>query len=172
MDLNFQNQIDMHVYPTKERNVVTLQKLENKYKNPCRLVCVGNFASTYNTTNLTLTSGSTSSIEIDGVNLNQNDRILFVGQTNKAHNGIYRLDTSNITVTPQVFVRDDDMLTTNHLEAGALIPVLEGDNFKGSLWMLSTYNPSISTNLDFIHLSGTVDLSEIIRNLVIEINGE
>ena len=92
------------------------------------------------TTNVTLAGGAPSSV--DSTNLVANDRVLVVGQTNKAQNGLYRVQTvgagSNGT-----WVRTTDGNEDGEIEAGMIVMVTEGTVYKDTQWKLTTNNPIV-----------------------------
>jgi hypothetical protein len=101
------------------------------YKQATRVITV---------VNITLSGGAPS--QVDGVTLSLNDRVLVTGQTNKAQNGIYDVDTvgsgSNGTWT-----RSSDTDATGELLAGTIVMVTEGLIYADSQWKLTTDNPII-----------------------------
>jgi hypothetical protein len=100
------------------------------------------------TSNVTLAGGAPNIV--DGVTLNQNDRILVTGQTSKSQNGLYYATTvgsgSNGTWTRSV-----DADTTGEVLAGMIVMVTEGSQYADTQWKLLTDDPIVlgTTQLTF-----------------------
>jgi hypothetical protein len=92
------------------------------------------------TTNITLGSGAPS--QVDGVNLSLDDRVLVTGQTNKAQNGIYFVDTVG-SGSNGTWVRSNDTNTTGELLAGTIVMVTEGLIYHDTQWKLTTDDPIV-----------------------------
>ena len=71
---------------------------------------------------------------IDGVTLNVGDRVLLVGQTNPAHNGIYVL-TNEPTLQ-----KADDWSIPSYRTPGTLVYVREGTTYGKTLWVYNGSN--------------------------------
>jgi hypothetical protein len=101
------------------------------------------------TSNVTLAGGAPNLV--DGVTLSLNDRVLVVGQTGGAQNGIYYVTTlgsgSNGTWTRAV-----DTNTTGELLSGTIVMVTEGTAYADTQWKLTTNDPITlgSTALTFV----------------------
>lgn len=95
---------------------------------------------------------------IDGVSLLDKDRVLLLGQTNQAQNGIYSWSTATSKL-----VRSNDADSIFELSAGNKVYVEEGTTFEKTTWTLITngvITPGI-TGLTFAKESriGTSDIS-------------
>ena len=99
------------------------------YKQATRVITV---------VNITLSGGAPS--QVDGVNLSLNDRVLVIGQTNKAQNGIYDVDTVG-SGSDGTWVRSGDTNTTGELLAGTIVMVTEGVVYADTQWKLTTNDP-------------------------------
>jgi hypothetical protein len=99
------------------------------YKQATRVITV---------VNITLSGGAPS--QVDGVNLSLNDRVLVIGQTNKAQNGIYDVDTVG-SGSDGTWVRSGDTNTTGELLAGTIVMVTEGVAYADTQWKLITNDP-------------------------------
>jgi phage-related tail fiber protein len=97
---------------------------------------------------------------IDGVELSDKDRILLLGQSNQAENGIYKWTSSTSTLT-----RAEDADSIFELTPGNKVYVEEGNSFSRTTWTLVTQGVITpgTTNLVFAKESriGTVDVSGI-----------
>jgi hypothetical protein len=100
------------------------------------------------TSNITLSGAQT----IDGVAGAVGDRVLVVGQTNAAQNGIYNMRAS-------AWVRSDDADQPHEIVLGMTVRVLEGTAYAGSTWALTsptTGTVSLGvTSLTFEAVDGT-----------------
>jgi hypothetical protein len=101
------------------------------YKQATRVITV---------TNITLSGGAPS--QVDGVNLSLNDRVLVIGQTNKAQNGIYQVTTVGSGANG-TWARSGDTNTTGELEAGTIVMVTEGLIYADTQWKLTTDDPIV-----------------------------
>ena len=99
------------------------------------------------TTNINLTGGAP--VQVDGVNLTANDRVLVTGQTTASQNGLYLVVTvgagSNGTWT-----RTNDGNDTGEIEAGMIVMVTEGVIYADTQWKLITDNPIVIGTTDLI----------------------
>jgi hypothetical protein len=116
------------------------QLQDSDFKNSCRAAAVNN---------ITLSGGAPATV--DGVNLQVNDRVLVVGQTNASQNGIYFVSTlgsgSNGTWT-----RTLDSNQNAEVTSGVIVNTVEGTEYAGTLWKLTTPDPITigSTDLTFV----------------------
>jgi hypothetical protein len=101
------------------------------YKQATRVITVAN---------ITLSGGAPS--QVDGVNLSLEDRVLVIGQTNKAQNGIYEVATVG-TGANGTWVRSGDTNSTGELLAGTIVMVTEGLTYADTQWKLVTDNPIV-----------------------------
>ena len=110
-------------------------------KESCRAASTGNVA------NLSNPGFST----LDGVSLNQNDRILLKDQTQAKQNGIYIFDTSSTALT-----RADDFNSSTNVTPGAFTFVEEGTVNENSGFTVSSDGTiNVGTdNINFIQFSG------------------
>lgn len=101
-------------------------------------------------TNVTLSApGST----IDGINLNANDRVLLMGQTDKTENGIYIYNGPSIALT-----RANDANTTEELNEA--VTTVKLGTYAGSSFRQTTVDPVIgSDDLVWDSFGSTVPLS-------------
>ncbi len=89
------------------------------WKDACRVVA---------TANITLSNTQT----IDGVAVVAGDRVLCVGQTTAANNGIYDV------VSGGAWTRSADSDTSAEMKAGVAVHVSEGTTYSNSFWKLET----------------------------------
>ena len=105
------------------------------------------------TSNVTLTGGAPS--QVDGVNLNVNDRILVAGQSTPSQNGLYDVTVVG-TGSDGTWVRTSDANATGEINAGMIVMVTEGNTYADTSWKLITDDPiSIGvTALTFLQNTG------------------
>jgi len=102
------------------------QLQETSFKFACRAI---------STSNVTLSGGAPATV--DGVSLSQGDRVLVIGQTNKAQNGIYNVATVG-TGSNGTWNRTKDADDANDITAGTQVSVTEGTTYADSVWKLTT----------------------------------
>jgi hypothetical protein len=101
------------------------------YKQATRVITVAN---------ITLSGGAPS--QVDGVNLSLNDRVLVIGQSNAAQNGIYVVTTVGSGANG-TWARSGDTNSTGELLAGTIVMVTEGLIYADTQWKLVTDNPIV-----------------------------
>jgi hypothetical protein len=106
-------------------------------------------------------SGLTGTIIIDGVVLNQGDRVLIKNQTDAKQNGIYIL-------TGTTFTRAIDFDQSSETVQGAYTFVLSGDTWQYTSWILSTPNP-ITINVTPLTFSLFAQVTDILAGTGIAI---
>jgi hypothetical protein len=99
------------------------------YKQATRVVIVAN---------ITLAGGAPS--QVDGVNLNVNDRVLVTGQATASQNGLYLVVTVG-SGSNGTWARTSDGNETGEIEAGMIVMVTEGLIYADTQWKLITDNP-------------------------------
>jgi len=136
------------------------------YKQSCRVLTASN---------ITLSGGAPA--EVDGVSLLANDRVLVIGQTNKAQNGLYRVSVLG-TGSDGTWVRSMDGNENGEIEAGMIVMVTEGDVYRDTQWKLITNDPIVldTTELVFeqnsafafgnIYANGTAVLANTVGDAV------
>jgi hypothetical protein len=91
------------------------------------------------TENVTLVAGAGSGApnQVDGVNLSTGNRILVKGQTNKAQNGLYQVETVGAG-NSGTWIRTNDANNNGEIDPGMLVMVTEGEEYADTLWKLVT----------------------------------
>jgi hypothetical protein len=102
------------------------QLQETSFKFACRAI---------STSNVTLSGGAPATV--DGVSVTQGDRVLVIGQTNKAQNGIYNVATVG-TGSNGTWNRTKDADDANDITAGTQVSVTEGTTYGDTVWKLTT----------------------------------
>ena len=96
-------------------------------------------------------------LEIDGVQLSEGDRVLVKNQTDAEDNGIY-------VVTGGAWYRspDFDGNPDGEVSQGDMIPVISGNTYFNTIWVLVTPNPIVigTTELEFTKFSSPINLQE------------
>ena len=114
------------------------QYVFSPWLTPVRLVQVSNLAGTYyngpnnNGVGATFTV-SASSLTVDSVNVNLNDRILLQNQTIGSQNGIYICTLISSTV---VLTRAEDQQSQEQIQTGQYVSVEGGTIYGGSFWTI------------------------------------
>jgi hypothetical protein len=110
------------------------------YKQAVRVIATTNIAN--------LAGGAPDTV--DGVSLDVRDRVLVKAQDTASQNGLYYVTTLG-TGSNGTWQRTLDGNETGEIQAGMLVMVTEGTNFKDTQWKLTTNNPIIigTTPLEF-----------------------
>jgi len=163
----------LHADPTASLQAATKQYVDTiasaglHYHQPVRVEHPSNLNATYNNgssgVGATLTNaGSNAAIELDGVTLSLNDRVLVANQTNQAHNGVYKVTTTGDASTAWVLTRttDTDSYAPSDPDAfgkGDAFFIKEGDTNAGHLDVLSTSGAIVfgTTNIIFSEVAET-----------------
>jgi hypothetical protein len=105
---------------------------------------------------------------VDGVNLNDGDRVLLKDQTDATENGIY--DAVNAT-DPTTWVRSNDFDEDSEVAAGAFVFVEEGSDNKNEGYVVKTNDPITlgSTAIEWTQFSG---LGQVVAGDGIEKSGD
>lgn len=101
------------------------------YKQATRVVTVAN---------VVLAGGAP--VQVDGVSLSVNDRILVTGQSTGSQNGIYYVDILG-SGSNGTWLRTSDTNDTGEVEAGMIVMVTEGSTYADTQWKLITDNPIV-----------------------------
>jgi hypothetical protein len=98
-------------------------------------------------------TSTTNPNPVDGVNLNDGDRVLLKDQTDATENGIY--DAVNAT-DPTTWVRSDDFDEDSEAVAGAFVFVEEGSDNKNEGYVVKTNDPITlgTTEIEWVQFSG------------------
>lgn len=84
----------------------------------------------------TFTTTSTATFTVDGVTPTLGQRILFKNQTSGQQNGVYNITTlANVGVLGAIFTRSLDYDTVSDINAGDLIPVINGTANANTSWL-------------------------------------
>jgi len=90
--------------------------------------------------NITLAGGAPATV--DGVSLVADDRVLVAGQSTGSQNGLYYVQTVGAG-NNGTWVRTTDGNETGEIQAGMIVMVTEGDEYKDTQWKLTTNNPIV-----------------------------
>lgn len=110
-------------------------------------------------TNVTLSGGAPA--VVDGATVSAGDRILVIGQSAAAENGIYQVSTPGVGSNGS-WVRSRDADDTGDVTAGMIVMVVSGTDYADTQWKLTTDDPIIvdTTELTFeqasAHAFGTI----------------
>jgi len=137
------------------------------YHDPVRVESPSNLNATYDNgtagVGATLTNAGTQvAIQIDGVPLSLNDRVLVYTQTNAAHNGIYYVSTVGSGASNWVLTRTTDTDSYGASDPDALgqgdaFFVKEGSTGAGELYVMNTEGAITfgTTNITFTQIAET-----------------
>ena len=89
-------------------------------------------------TNVTLSGGAPSTV--DGVSLGLGSRILVAGQSTGSQNGVYQVSVLG-TGSNGTWIRSIDTNESGELNAGTIVMVTEGTEYKDTQWKLITNDP-------------------------------
>ena len=131
------------------------------WKDSARVKTTGAISGTYNNgssgVGATLTNGSNGAIQIDGVNLTANDRVLVANQPNsdKEQNGIYFVSTVGDGSNPFVLTRSADADSPALISNAALF-VTEGSTSSDSAYVQTGDAISAigTSDISFVQFSG------------------
>jgi hypothetical protein len=101
-------------------------------------------------------SSSTDPTPLDGVQIDNGDRVLLLEQNDGAENGIYDAVTAT---DPSTWVRSSDSDEGGELKNGSLVSVLEGDSGGGIGFIVTTQGTPTLGSTD-INFSSFTDVSE------------
>jgi len=130
-------------------------------KEACRVGTTTALSATYSSAAKTLTSASTEAIEIDGITLVADDRVLVKDQSPGTINGIYYVLTAGSLSMQWVLARATDCDASNEILSGMRTIVTEGVINKGSEWVLTTADPitldSSVLNFECLGIAGSAN---------------
>lgn len=102
-----------------------------------------NWAGSYDNVAKTLT-GAAEVLQIDGVTLVENDRVLLKNQTDSTENGIYYLSTVGDEETSWVLTRAQDFDMTEKITGGVFVFVYGGNVNKNAGYIISSLHASFA----------------------------
>lgn len=153
MAIEIQTNLSLEATPIAPKHVVNIQWVEDffkgKVKMPVRVVATTNQAGTYSSGNMEFHYTATGETDVDGVELEDGNRVLFVGQTDGRENGIYVVVTAGTTTPGQhtVLRRSDDFDHDDKIFAGVTVAVTEGDDHGDTTWKLVTDGANLLDNV-------------------------
>ena len=173
MPIELQTNINLETTPTAPKHLVNMQWVEDffmgRMKAPVRVVATDDQAGTYSAATMEFTYTATGETDVDGVELELNDRVLLQAQSDGKENGIYVVTTAGTTTPPAATVlqRAPDFDDDSKIQAGVTIAVTEGDEHAGTTWKLITDGTTLLDNvaLEFIKVpapSGAAKYAETI----------
>ena len=115
-------------------------------KESVKVATTGGLAGTYATGGQTLTANSNGAIQVDGVTLSVNDRLLLKDQATGSQNGIYTVTTVGDGSTAFVITRALDFNTSAEVGAGAFMFVESGSANAGKSFIQSATGPTLDTD--------------------------
>ena len=115
-------------------------------KESVKVATTGGLAGTYATSGQTLTANSNGAIQVDGVTLSANDRLLLKDQATGSQNGIYTVTTVGDGSNAFVITRALDFNTSAEVGAGAFMFVEAGSTNAGKSFIQSATGPTLDTD--------------------------
>ena len=115
-------------------------------KESVKVATTGGLAGTYATGGQTLTANSNGAIQVDGVTLGANDRLLLKDQATGSQNGIYTVTTVGDGSTAFVITGALDFNTSSEVGAGAFMFVEAGSTNAGKSFIQSATGPTLDTD--------------------------
>ena len=115
-------------------------------KESVKVATTGGLAGTYATGGQTLTANSNGAIQVDGVTLSVNDRLLLKDQATGSQNGIYTVTTVGDGSNAFVITRALDFNTSAEVGAGAFMFVEAGSTNAGKSFIQSATGPTLDTD--------------------------
>ena len=115
-------------------------------KESVKVATTGGLAGTYATGGQTLTANSNGAIQVDGVTLSANDRLLLKDQATGSQNGIYTVTTVGDGSNAFVITRALDFNTSAEVGAGAFMFVEAGNTNAGKSFIQSATGPTLDTD--------------------------
>ncbi len=111
--------------------------------------------------NYTLTEIGNGVLVVDGVNMQNGQRVLVKNQTTASQNGVYDVTDAGSISTPWVLTRDPAELPPNNIVSGTFVFVNEGAQNISTGWVLSTSNPITldTTPLSFVQFSSAANVT-------------
>jgi len=107
-----------------------------------RVVDTANLSGSYlngpvnNGVGATLTASGVGALTIDGVDLENNDRVLLVAQTNANENGIYIVTSAGGSSSVWILTRAGDQQNIEQLKAGQFLSINAGTTNAGAMYVL------------------------------------
>ena len=120
-------------------------------KAPVRLVATVNQTGSFDATDLEFTYGAQGPIDIDGEEIEEDDRELFTGQSDHIENLVYTCTHKGVAGTDETVLTVAADFKTD-IQPGMTVSVTEGDDHADTNWKLVTSGTITldSTNLEFI----------------------
>lgn len=89
----------------------------------------------------TLTENASGALTVDGVTMNNGDRVLIKNQVAGSDNGIYTVTDKGSVITPFILTRATDADTSAEVKAGLAVFSTEGTVGDNVGWVVTTNNP-------------------------------
>jgi hypothetical protein len=132
------------------KNYVDLTTAGMQIKTAVAAASTANVVGTYNNGSsgigATFTVTATGTFSLDGHTVVAGERDLFKNQTSGFQNGVYDCTIAGSTGISAVFTRSADYNTPATVDAGSLIPVINGSTEGGTLWLQSGTVNTIGTD--------------------------
>lgn len=150
------HQINSVVDPTSAQDAATKNYVDSVASglNPIQAVSAATTGSNISGTYLngaagvgaTFTTTSTSTFTVDGYTPTLNQRVLFKDQTSGFQNGVYNTTQLATGILPAIFTRSLDYDTASDMNAGDLIPVINGTVNTQTSWLQTATITTVGTD--------------------------
>jgi hypothetical protein len=178
-NVTVEGKITVGAAPTADLDVATKLYVDSlvasgiHYHLSVRLEHVGNLPGTYNNgtagVGATLTNNSTQvALTVDGVAVNNGDRVLFYEQTDATQNGIYDVTNKGSASTNWVLTRSADadsygLTSPNNLGEGSAVFVRAGTTAAGETYVCNTVGTITfgTTDITFVQVSSAAVYSGV-----------
>lgn len=168
------------------KNYVDMIAAGLQTKQAVQASSTANIAGTYNNgvsgVGATFTTTATGTFTLDGQTVTASSRYLLKNQSSGFQNGIYDCTVAGSTGIQTVFTRSSDYNTAADMDAGNLVPVINGSTVGGTIWLQTATITTVGTdNLVFSEFGGgpTVLTGDVTGSgfsptstTVVQINGE
>lgn len=141
MPIELQTNLALVPEPSAPSHVVNVKWVQDFFtglkKAPVRLVAVADQVGTFNVTDLEFTYTAQGPVDIDGEEVDQDDRILFTHQSNAIENLLYVCSHKGTAGTDETILKCADDFATD-IQPGMSVSVTEGDDHANTTWRLTT----------------------------------
>ena len=107
-------------------------------KGPVRLVSTVNQTGSFNAGDLEFTYTAQGPVDIDGEEIDEEDRVLFTGQSDGIENLVYTCTHKGVAGTDETVLTAAADFAGGDVQPGMTVSVTEGDDHANTTWRLTT----------------------------------
>lgn len=123
--------------PAQAVTAASTATIAGTYSNVVSGICIGD----------TFTTTATSAFALDGTSPALNSRVLFKNQTSSFQDGVWVLTTQAVGgISGAVLTRATDFDSSSDINAGSIVPVVNGTVNAGSSWYQTAINTTCNTS--------------------------